>query len=104
LGRVSHLWFWFEFGKFPLLDWRKKIEKIVIFRGNFPNPNPNHRRLTRPGSKFFDPDPSLQLMDTHEVLLAQFKPSGWLIYHKQSQDLDDFILILVHKTFEIHTI
>jgi len=39
----------------------KKIEKFDIFRGNFPNSNPNHKWLTRPhpGSKFFDPDPSL---------------------------------------------
>jgi len=45
------------------------IEKFDIFRGNFPNSNPNHKWLTRPdpshkkltrsGSKFFDPDPSL---------------------------------------------
>jgi len=44
----------------------KKIEKFDVFRGNF---NPNHKWLTRPepqkidptwpGSKNFDPDPSL---------------------------------------------
>jgi len=26
----------------------KKIEKFVIFRGNFENPNPNQRWLTQP--------------------------------------------------------
>jgi len=26
----------------------KKIDKFDIFRGNFPNPNPNHKWLTRP--------------------------------------------------------
>jgi len=46
-----------------------KIEKFDIFKGNFPNPNPNHKWLTRPdpsykkwtqlGSNNFDPDPSL---------------------------------------------
>jgi len=34
-------------------------KKIDIFRENFPNSNPNHKWLTRPESKFFDPDPSL---------------------------------------------
>jgi len=38
----------------------KKIEKFDVFRGNFPNSNPNHKWLTRPGSKIFDPDPSLK--------------------------------------------
>jgi len=44
------------------LTQREKIEKFDVFRGNFPNPNPNYRWLTRldPGSKIFDPDPSLQ--------------------------------------------
>jgi len=47
----------------------KKIEKFDVFRGNFPNSNPNHNLLTRPepqkidptrpGSKNLDPDPSL---------------------------------------------
>jgi len=36
----------------------KKIESFDIFRGNFPNPNSNHRWLTRPDKKF-DPEPSL---------------------------------------------
>jgi len=36
-------------------------EKIDVFRGNFPNSNPNHKWLTRPRSKNFDPDPSLSL-------------------------------------------
>jgi len=30
------------------LTHREKIEKINIFRGNFPNPNSNHRWPTRP--------------------------------------------------------
>jgi len=44
-------------------------EKFDVFRGNFPNLNPNHELLTRrdpshkklirPRSKIFDPDPSL---------------------------------------------
>jgi len=38
---------------------RAKNGKIDIFRGNFPNPCPNQRWLTQPGSKNFDPDPSL---------------------------------------------
>jgi len=47
----------------------KKTEKFDVFRGNFPNSNPNHKWLTRlkpqktdltqPWSKIFDPDPSL---------------------------------------------
>jgi len=40
----------------------KKIENFDIFRGNFPNSNPN-LKLTRPGSKIFDPDPSLGFLD-----------------------------------------
>jgi len=49
---------------------REKIEKFDVFRGNFQNSNPNHKWLTRPepqkidptrpGSKNFDPDPSLE--------------------------------------------
>jgi len=56
----------------------EKIEKIDIFRGNFPNPYWNHRwltwpeplKLTRPGSKIFDPDPSLvwSLLTTLEII------------------------------------
>jgi len=50
---------------------REKIEKFGIFRGKFPNfrPKPkmadptqselSNKKLTRPGSKTFDPDPSL---------------------------------------------
>jgi len=37
----------------------KKIEKFDVFRGNFPNSNPNQKWLTPPRSKIFDPDPSL---------------------------------------------
>jgi len=47
----------------------KKIETFAIFRGNFPNPNRNHKwltwpdlsqkKLSGPRSKNFDPDPSL---------------------------------------------
>jgi len=36
------------------------MEKFDVFRGNFPNSDPNHKWLTRPGSKNFDLDPSLQ--------------------------------------------
>jgi len=39
----------------------EKIVKFDVFRGNFPNSNPNHKWLTRPGSKNFYPDPSLLL-------------------------------------------
>jgi len=35
--------------------------------GNFPNSNPNHKWLTRPGSKIFDPDPSLEWMAFGEM-------------------------------------
>jgi len=41
---------------------RGKIEKFDIFRGNFPNPNPNQRWLTQPNPsnknwlKLFDSD------------------------------------------------
>jgi len=51
------------------LTQREKIQTFDIFRGNFPNlnpnhiglirPNPNHKKLTQPGSKKFDLDPSL---------------------------------------------
>jgi len=50
---------------------REKIEKFDILGGNFPNSNPNHKWLTQPkpqkvdptqpGSKKFDPNPSLGL-------------------------------------------
>jgi len=33
---------------FFLTPKRKKIEKFDVFRGNFPNSNPNHKWLTRP--------------------------------------------------------
>jgi len=59
IKRLTRLWpryFWPE-SKIFFLIWRQKIEKFNIFRGNFLNPN--HKWLTRPGSKFFDPDPSL---------------------------------------------
>jgi len=45
-----------------------KIEKFDIFRGNFPNSNPNHKWLTQPGSKSFDPDPSLLRIKQLSVL------------------------------------
>jgi len=70
--------------------WREKIEKFDIFRGNFPNPNPNYKWLTRPdpvratknctgpkyqkytrpGSKIFDPDPPLEGMRRVKCQLA----------------------------------
>jgi len=50
-------------------DLKGKIEKFDIFRGNFPNPNPNHKWLTRPGSKKFYPDPSLREMIPLPVLI-----------------------------------
>jgi len=39
----------------------EKSWKFDIFRRNFPNPNPNHRWLTRPSPSYkkIDPDPSL---------------------------------------------
>jgi len=37
----------------------EKIEKFDIFSRNFPISNPNHKWLTLPGSKNFDPNPSL---------------------------------------------
>jgi len=64
-----------------ILTRTEKIEKFDIFRGNFPNSNPNHRwltqsdpshkkfkKLTRPGSKNFNPDPSLQFTITRKRL------------------------------------
>jgi len=40
----------------------EKIKNLVIFRGNFPNLNPNQRWLTRPGpSNKIAPDPSLAI-------------------------------------------
>jgi len=41
----------------------KKIAKFGIFSGNFANPGSNPKWLTRPGSKNFDPDPSLSQGD-----------------------------------------
>jgi len=35
-------------------EW-KKIEIFGIFRGNFPNPNPNHKWLARPEQQKIDP-------------------------------------------------
>jgi len=52
--------FWPDPKRF-FLTRRKKLEKFDIFRGNFPNSNPNHKWMTRPGSKKFDPDPSLRM-------------------------------------------
>jgi len=43
----------------------KTLKKFWIFKGNFPNPN--QRWLTRPGSKFFDPKPSL----LHKIRLTK---------------------------------
>jgi len=40
-------------------DPKGKIEKFDVFRGNFPNSNPNHKWLTEPGSKKFFLDPLL---------------------------------------------
>jgi len=39
----------------------EKIEKFDVYRGKFPNPNPdpNHKWLTQPRSKIFAWDPSL---------------------------------------------
>jgi len=58
--RIQRYFFWPE---------GKKMEKFDVFRGNFPNSNPNHKwltrtnpshkKLTRPGSKILDLDPSL---------------------------------------------
>jgi len=53
----------------------KKMEKYGIFRGNFSNlnqrwltrPNPSNKKLTRPGSKFFDLVPSLVAMLEHHM-------------------------------------
>jgi len=58
--------FWPDPKRFFLLE-GKKMEKIDIFKGNFPNPNHrwltqpdlSHKKLTQPGAKNFDPDPSL---------------------------------------------
>jgi len=74
----TRAYFWPAVNKRPTRLWPlsnffwpegKKIENFDIFRGNFPNsnpnhkwltrPNPSHKKLTRPGSKIFDPDPSL---------------------------------------------
>jgi len=57
--------------QFFLTRW-EKIFKIHVFRGNFQNSNPNHKWLTRPdptqpGSKNFDPDPSLQTYNKLEM-------------------------------------
>jgi len=45
------------------LTQRAKIEKFDVFRGNFPNTN--YKWLTRPNpdQQFFDPDPSLKLVE-----------------------------------------
>jgi len=67
----TQAYFWPALNKMPTRLWAEgqKIEKFDVFRGNFPNSNPNHKWLTRPepqkidptrpGSKILDPDPSL---------------------------------------------
>jgi len=43
----------------------KKMEKFDIFRGNFPNSNPNHKWLTRPNpshKKLTRPDPGQKIL------------------------------------------
>jgi len=59
--RPTCLWpgYYWPYPKRFFLTRREKIEKFDIFRGNFPNSNPNHKWLARPGSKIFDLDPSL---------------------------------------------
>jgi len=49
----------------------EKIEKFVIFRGKFLNPNTNQRWLTRhdQGQKKFNPEPSLEL--TNVILIIE---------------------------------
>jgi len=54
---------------------KKKIEKFDFFRGNFPNPEvadlirPKQQKIdtTRPGSKIFDPDPSLVSVKSSKI-------------------------------------
>jgi len=82
IKRPTHLWR----GYFLTWPEGKKFEKFDIFRGNFPNPNPNHRWVTqpellkidlsRPGSKVFDLDPSLG----HSGPLAKWWPGCCHLY------------------------
>jgi len=65
----TQAYFWPAINKRPTCLWpdlkrffltrRAKIDKFEIFRANYSNSNPNHKLLTRPGLKIFDPDPSL---------------------------------------------
>jgi len=51
-------------------------------------PDPSHKKLTRPGSKFFDPDPSLTQREKIETFLifrttfskSKPKPKKWLTW------------------------
>jgi len=54
----------------------EKIEKFGIFRGIFPNPKSNQRWLTQPGSKNFEPDPSLIKTLISQVLDKNSKSGG----------------------------
>jgi len=76
-------WYFLTQHEESFLTQSKKIEKFDIFTGNFPNSNPNHKWLTRPelqkidpiwpGSKFFDPDPSLSYPIGFKVSIFQQK-------------------------------
>jgi len=61
----------------------EKIEKFDVFRGNFPNPNLNHRWLTQPNpSKKIDPDPSLRWRLSYTDIPKEEKASNALDFIK----------------------
>jgi len=64
---------------------REKIEKFNIFRGNFPNPNPNHRWLTQPRLLKVDPTRNrTKNFDLDTSLWLQLPSKQWFFLKKKS--------------------
>jgi len=59
--RLTHLWprYFLSHPRRFFLTRSEKNEKFGIFKGNFPKPNPNQRKLTRPITKLSQGDPLL---------------------------------------------
>jgi len=81
----------FDPARWDFLTQGEKIEKIGIFRGNFPNPNQRWLTLPYPGfwqiasdglgSKVFDPNPSLAICSIKILGLCGLRCTNTGMYH-----------------------